>query len=166
MLIKSKLRMFLLCVFWSQFAIPWQQFHAQNIASKSGKPIVTTVCELTRNGSEWNGKRVSVRAAVIDAVRHGILLVDPKNRCAHGLTMEASKKVSDNGDFRAFDHAIYVEGGEMGSYREKGEKRVTATFVGIVEYRPGEPRLKWVLQVEHISNIQVKPKEQADSPHP
>lgn len=146
---------FCLCGFLST----WQQLHGQSTVAGSEKALLTTVCDLTKNGAQTKGKRVTIRASVISGGMHGILLVDPGNRCKHGLRMKAQANSRDHDDFRLFDHALYAEGGEMGSYREPGEKGITATFTGIMEYRSNETRLKWAIRVEHISNIDVRPKK-------
>ena len=149
---------FLLCLCWLVFANLRQPLSAQDTVSRSDQAISTTVCELTKNGAQSNGKRVSIRAGVVGGFGHGILLFDLKKHCPHGLSMDAPETVRDHDDYKAFEHALYGEGGAIGALRKKGDKRVSATFVGTFEYRPSEPRLKWVLQVERISNIEVKPK--------
>jgi hypothetical protein len=158
MLIKNKLAMIGVCIYWLQCPVP-QQLGAQTTVSRSSKTIVASVCDLMRTGSQLHLERVSVRAAVIAGGMHGILLVDPQNRCKHGVTMDAPSRVRDHDDYQSFLDALYGQGGEIGAFRIKGEKGITATFLGTVEYHPNEPRLKWTLQVEHITNISVKPKE-------
>jgi hypothetical protein len=157
---RSNSRIFLLCICFLQFANLERPLKAQNI--EPDKAIAITVCELTKLGAQSQGRRVSISAAVVSDGMHGVLLVDPKSRCEHGIRMDAAGPVREQDDYKSFFHALYGEGGEIGASQEKGEKNITATFVGIFNYRPKEPRLKWWLHVEYISGIKVSPKEKAN----
>jgi hypothetical protein len=42
------------------------------------------------------------------------------------------------------------------SRKSSVDQTITADFYGKFVYRPAEPRLKWALDVERITNIEVK----------
>jgi len=107
-----------------------------------------TVCDLVKDHG-YNGVHVTFRAKVLDGQLHGILLKD--NGCDKGLRMIASDAVRKQEDYTEFLRKIYL------TRKSKTEHTITADFYGKFVYRPSEPRLKWALDVERISNIQVEP---------
>jgi hypothetical protein len=118
---------------------------AQSQASEKWQPV--TVCDLVKDHS-YDGGRVTFHAKVLDGQMHGILLKD--DRCDKGLRMTASDSVRAQADYNEFMRAIYS------TRKSSVDHTVTADFYGKFVYRPVEPRLKWALDVERISNIEVK----------
>jgi len=89
-----------------------------------------------------------LRARVLDGQLHGILLKD--DRCDKGLRMTASDAVREQKDYNEFMRTLY-------SLRKKSsDHTITADFYGRFVYRAAEPRLKWALDVERISNMEVQ----------
>jgi hypothetical protein len=72
-------------------------------------------------------------------------------RCKIGLRMDADEAVREQGDYKSFLQALLKEAGSVAT----PPKRVSATFNGVFDFRPKEPRLKWWLLVERISDIEV-----------
>jgi len=123
-------------------------FYACAQSQGSEKWQAVTVCDLIKDHS-YDGARVTFHAKVLDGQLHGILLKD--GRCDKGLRMTASESVREQEDYREFMRTLY-------SVRKTTTDQViTADFYGKFVYRPAEPRLKWALDVERISNIEVKP---------
>jgi len=119
---------------------------AQSQASEKWLPV--TVCDLVKDHS-YDGARVTFHAKVLDGQLHGILLKD--DRCDKGLRMTASDSVREQEDYNEFMRAIYS------TRKSSVDHAITADFYGKFVYRPAEPRLKWALDVERISNVEVKP---------
>jgi hypothetical protein len=113
----------------------------------SEKWLAVTVCDLVKDRS-YDGAHVMLHAKVLDGELHGILLKD--DRCSKGLRMTASDSVRDQEDYNEFMRTVY-------SLRKTTLNHVIAAeFYGRFVYRPAEPRLKWALAVERISNVEVK----------
>ena len=113
----------------------------------SEKWLHVTVCDLIKD-QHYDGSRVTFHAKVLDGHFHGILLRD--DRCEKGLRMSASSSVREQADYKDFMRTLYL-------LRESTTDHViTADFYGKLVYRRAEPRLKWVLDVERISNIVLK----------
>jgi len=109
--------------------------------------VKVTLCDLMKDHIH-DGDRVMFHARVLDGQLHGILLKD--DRCDKGLRMSASDSVRGQDDYNEFMRTLY-------SLRKKGSERtITADFYGRFVYRAAEPRLKWALDVEKISNIEVQ----------
>jgi len=113
----------------------------------SEKWQAVTVCDLVKDRT-YDGARVTFHAKVLDGQLHGILLKD--DRCDKGLRMTASDSVREQEDYNKFMSTIYS------SRKSSVDQTITADFYGKFVYRPAEPRLKWALDVERISNIEVK----------
>lgn len=118
---------------------------AQSQALEKWLPV--TVCDLVKDHS-YDGARVTFHAKVLDGQLHGILLKD--DRCDRGLRMTASDSVREQEDYNEFMRTIYS------TRKSPVDHTITADFYGKFVYRPAEPRLKWALDVERISNIEVK----------
>jgi hypothetical protein len=118
---------------------------AQSQASEKWLPVM--VCDLVKDHS-YDGARVTFHAKVLDGQLHGILLKD--DRCEKGLRMTASDSVREQEDYNEFMRTIYS------TRKSSVDHTITADFYGKFVYRPAEPRLKWALDVERISNIEVK----------
>jgi len=118
---------------------------AQSQVSEKWLPV--TVCDLVKDHS-YHGARVTFHAKVLDGQLHGILLKD--DRCDKGLRMTASDSVREQEDYNKFMSTIYS------SRKSSVDQTITADFYGKFVYRPAEPRLKWALDVERITNIEVK----------
>ncbi len=119
---------------------------AQSQASEKWLPL--TVCDLVKDHS-YDGARVKFHAKVLDGQLHGILLKD--DSCNKGIRMTASDSVRQQEDYNEFLRTIYS------TRKSNVDHTITADFYGKFVYRPTEPRLKWALDVERISNIEVKP---------
>ena len=118
---------------------------AQSQASEKWLPVM--VCDLVKDHS-YDGARVTFHARVLDGQLHGILLKD--DHCDKGLRMTASDSVREQEDYNEFMRTIYS------TRKSSVDHTITADFYGKFVYRPAEPRLKWALDVERISNIEVK----------
>ena len=118
---------------------------AESQASEKWLPV--TVCDLVKDHIH-DGARVTFHAKVLDGQVHGILLKD--DRCDRGLRMTASDSVREQEDYNEFMRTIYS------TRKSTVDHTITADFYGRFVYRPAEPRLKWALDVERISNIDVK----------
>ena len=66
--------------------------------------------------------------------------------------MDAEEPVREHDDYKSFLKALLKEAGSVAT----SPKSVAAEFNGVFNYRPKEPRLKWWLVVERISNVEVK----------
>ena len=106
-----------------------------------------TVCDLVKD-HRYDGARVRFRAKVLDGQLHGILLKD--DRCEKGLRLTTAESVRDQDDYKQFMRTIYS------TRKLSADHTITADFYGKFVYRPAEPRLKWALDAERISNIEVK----------
>src|SRR5216684_7730099 len=113
--------------------------------------VSASVCEIVKNGAAFDGKYVSVHAFVIGGIGHGFALAD--ERCRGGLSMDAPESVREHEDYLAFMRAVIESGG---GFTENSKSRLTAMFYGLLKYQPKDHR-KWVLDVERISEIEVKP---------
>ncbi len=118
---------------------------AQSQGSEKWQAV--TVCDLIKDQSN-DGGRVTFHARVLDGQLHGILLKD--DHCDKGLRMTASDSVHEQEDYNEFMRTIYS------TRKLAGVHTITADFFGKFVYRPAEPRLKWALDVERISNVEVK----------
>lgn len=118
---------------------------AQSQAAEKWLPV--TVCDLIKDHGH-DGTRVTFHAKVLDGQLHGILLKD--DRCDKGLRMTASDSVREQEDYSEFMRKLYS------TRKLTGDHTITAEFYGKFVYRPVGPRLKWALDVERISNIEVK----------
>ena len=112
------------------------------------KWLPAPICDLIENPTRYDGALVSVHAKVLDGMGHGILLTD--NRCSKGLRMLASDAVEGRSDYKNFQGVFYSARKIMRAHEITGE------FYGRFVYRPAEPRLKWALDVEQISDVEVK----------
>ena len=115
----------------------------------SEKSIAVSVCALIKNPKQYDGVHVVLRARVFDGMGHGILLLD--KHCARGLKMLATQSIDDHEDYQEFEHALYAA-------RRTRDHEITAEFSGRFVYRPAEPRLKWALDVERVSHIELLPR--------
>lgn len=106
-----------------------------------------TVCELISNSGKFNGVLVVVHAKVFDGMGHGILLTD--DRCNKGLKMLSSQPIQEHEDYKQFEDIFYS------ARQTTRDHEITADFYGKFVYRPGEPRLKWALDVERISDTKI-----------
>jgi len=131
---------FLLLILGTAFSVS-----AQSQGSEKWQPV--TVCDLVKDRS-YDGARVTFHAKVLDGQLHGILLKD--DHCDKGLRMTASDSVREQEDYNEFMRTLYS------TRKLAGDHTITADFYGKFVYRPAEPRLKWALDVERISNIEVK----------
>jgi hypothetical protein len=131
---------FLLLILGTAFSVS-----AQSQGSEKWQPV--TVCDLVKDRS-YDRARVTVHAKVLDGQLHGILLKD--GHCDKGLRMTASDSLREQEDYNQFMRTLYS------TRKLEGDHTITADFYGKFVYRPAEPRLKWALDVERISNIEVK----------
>lgn len=118
--------------------------HCLAQAPENWQPV--TICDLVKDHS-YQGARVTFHAKVLDGQLHGILLKD--DRCDKGLRMTASDSVREHKDYNEFMRTIYS------TRKSPIDHTITADFYGKFVYRSAEPRLKWALDVERISNIDV-----------
>ncbi len=112
------------------------------------KWLPSTVCELIKKPTKYDGIRVSLHAKALDGMGHGILLTD--DNCNKGLRMLASGTVIEREDYTQFERTFY----SARSITRNHE--ITGDFYGRFVYRPTEPRLKWALDVEQISNVKIE----------
>ena len=117
---------------------------AQSQAPEKWLPV--TVCDLVKNHSH-DGERVMFHAKVIYGGLHGMLLKD--DRCKGGIVMTGSESAPEAEGYTEFMRAV-------SSAEKTLDPVITADFYGKFVYRPAEPRLKWALDVERISNVEVK----------
>ena len=111
------------------------------------KRRLVSVCDLIKEPAKYSSVIVVVHANVFDGAGHGILLTH--EGCDKGLKMLASERVRENKDYEEFEQVFYSNG------RTPGDTEISATFEGRFLYRPAEPRLKWVLDVQRITNVAV-----------
>lgn len=123
----------------------------QDSGTEPPQTIPATVCEIVKDGASFDGKYVSVHAYVIGGIGHGFAFAD--EHCSGGLSMEAPESVREHEDYLAFMRAVLDSGG---GFTRGSKSRLTATFYGLLKYHPKEHR-KWILNVERISEIEVKP---------
>ncbi len=131
---------FLLLILGAAFSVS-----AQSHVPEKWQPV--TVCDLVKDRS-YDSARVTLHAKVLDGQSHGILLKD--DHCDKGLRMTAPDSVRAQEDYNEFMRTLYS------TRKLAGDHTITADFYGKFVYRPAEPRLKWALDVERISNIEVK----------
>jgi hypothetical protein len=142
----------------SIFLAAWNRYPAQVLASggskesapQSRQTVSATVCEIVKNGAAFDRKYLSVQAFVIGGIGHGFALAD--DQCSAGLSMDAPESVREHEDYLTFMRTVVEQGG---GFTENSKSRLTARFYGLVKYHPKEHR-KWVLDVERISEIEVK----------
>ena len=123
----------------------------QGCGTQPPQNIPATVCEIVRNGAAFDGKYVSVHAFVIGGIGHGFAFAD--EHCNGGLSMDAPEPVREHEDYLAFMRAVVDSGG---GFTRDSKARLTARLCGLLKYHPKEHR-KWILEVERISEIEVKP---------
>lgn len=122
----------------------------QEIARKPSEGVSATICDIVKDGKAFDGKYVSVHAFVIGGIGHGFALAD--ETCSGGLSMDAPESVREHKDYLAFMRTVVDSGG---GFTENSKSRLTAKFYGLLKYHPKEHR-KWVLNVERISEVEVK----------
>jgi len=127
---------------------------AQSQASEKWQSV--TVCDLVKDRS-YDGKRVTFHARVIYGGLHGMLLKD--DRCKGGIRMIGSESAPEPEGYMEFMRAVT-------SAEKTLDRVITADFYGKFVYRPAEPRLKWALDVERISNVEVKEEKAGTGPTP
>lgn len=134
--------------------------HQTTLSSKQWRS--TTVCELTDNGGDFHRLNIAFPATVIGGSGHGIILVD--KRCKNGVRLDATEAVREHEDYKLLLQALLDEAAAVG----RPPRTITAKFYGVFDYRPREPRLKWWLWMERVSDLEVKPEvasEPAETSH-
>jgi hypothetical protein len=121
--------------------------------------IVTSVCEVVKNGTAFDKKYISVRGFVIGGLGHGIVVVN--DDCGGGLTLDPPEEVREHKDYLGFMRTVLSQGG---GFTRNSKSRVVAKFDGLLEYHPKEHR-KWVLRANRISEVEVKQNVNKASDH-
>ncbi len=137
-----------------------QANHDSNeISTGGGQIVVTTVCEVVKNGAAFDGKYISVRGFVIAGVGHGIIVAN--DDCSGGLSLNPPEATREREDYLAFMRTVLSQGG---GFTRESRSRVVAKFNGLMEYHPKEHR-KWVLRADCISDVEVRRNEKKSTDH-
>jgi hypothetical protein len=116
-------------------------------ASLSHKWLSVTVCDVLK-AHVHEGAQVMIHATVLDGQLHGILLEE--EGCDKGLSLSANDSVRNQEDYKDFMSILYSE------RKDSTVHVVVADFYGTLVYVSNEPRLKWTLDLSHISSVKVR----------
>lgn len=126
-------------------AVASAQDKARPIVDSGGRRVLVSICDLIHEPFRYNDTVVAVHADVLDGMGHGTLLTH--TGCDNGLKMLASERIRQGSEYKNFEQVFYSQ------RRTVSDGRMSATFEGRFLYRPAEPRLKWALEVQRITDV-------------
>jgi len=116
-------------------------------------PAEVSLCELVSKCTQYDLKRVRVRAEFISDGLEYSALVDP-SKCSKGIQPWTSKTVDQHADIKALDAALTK------GYRGTNDKQILGTFTGRYECGSasgtGGPL---ILQLQSVESMIVKPRK-------